>query len=649
VTFTATDNEAATTTSTTSVTVDPPIIPPVITNAAVTGTLKATFSGQVQLSCTASDQDGSVASVSVDLSLIGGPSTLALSLGAENSWIGSANVQPPSEGSHAVTFTATDDRGATATVQVNIWVAPANSPPAISDAIIAGTLVQNVAGELHLTCTVTDPDTAPASVTVDLAPVGGPAAFMLTRGSVDRWTGATRVQPASGGTHLIVFTASDPQGLTASAQASITVQNAPPGMALIPAGEFLMGNSFDSAEGQTNELPRHAVYVSPIFMGQTEVTNQQYADALNWANSQGNLITVTSGIVYKAGSGTSYPYCGTSTATSESRITWNGSTFGVISGKENHPVVHVSWYGAAAYANWRSAMESRPLAYDVATWACNWSTGYRLPTEAEWEKAARGGTAGHRFPWADADTIQHARVNYNAAGSFSYDTSPTRGTHPTFTTGTYPYTNPAKYFAANGYGLYDMAGNVFEYCNDWYAADYYAVSPYTNPRGPASGNGRAIRNGSWGDPANTQRCSYRTMGELGGRSDTRGFRLAMGTPSESFSENSSRLTGLSGGHHRPGPRAVLPLARADGRLLPVLGVHRVDRLGTVLCMGRRHRSAGWRPVPADPGLRCRGDCRRHLRHVLGRGDWGDRVVSRRAGCLRVGSSGRAAGQQVPGQ
>ena len=192
---------------------------------------------------------------------------------------------------------------------------------------------------------------------------------------------------------------------------SLTIN--PPSMAFIPAGEFKMGDSFN--EGQANERPVHAVFLDAFYMDKYEVTNQQFAEALNWAKAQGNLIYVTGGVVYKYDSKYAYPYCDTTTSSAYSRITWNGSTFGVMASMEEHPVVRVSWYGMVAYANWRSGRQSRPLCYDLATWDCNFGHGYRLPTEAEWEKAARGGVEGHRFPWSDSDTIQHTRANYYTA------------------------------------------------------------------------------------------------------------------------------------------------------------------------------------------------------------------------------------------
>ena len=95
------------------------------------------------------------------------------------------------------------------------------------------------------------------------------------------------------------------------------------------------------------------------------------------------------------------------------------------------------------------------------------------------------------------DTIQHARANYDATPGIPYDTSPTSGYHPDYHSGGQPYTSPVGVFAPNGYGLYDMAGNVYEWCWDWYDGSFYASSPDEDPRGPASGTVRVLRSGSW--------------------------------------------------------------------------------------------------------------------------------------------------------
>ena len=278
----------------------------------------------------------------------------------------------------------------------------------------------------------------------------------------------------------------------------------PTEMALAPAGEFMMGDTF--GEGESDEQPVHAVYVSPFYMDRYEVTNAQYAAGLNWAWAQGNLITVASSAVYQYG-GTSHPYCHTTTSGSYSRITWNGSTFGVVAGKENHPMVQVSWYGSVAYCNWRSAMEGRTPCYDLATWTCDFDAdGFRLPTEAEWEKAARGGVAGQRYP--HGDTISCANANYSwCVGQ----------------------TAPVGSYTPNGQGLHDMAGNAWEWCNDWYGATYYSSSPYNNPTGPVSGSHRVLRGGYWLSPAYYCRVAIRNAHTPGDLGTGIGIRCASGT------------------------------------------------------------------------------------------------------------------------
>lgn len=293
-------------------------------------------------------------------------------------------------------------------------------------------------------------------------------------------------------------------GLSEMAQQWLTTANSiPDDMAYIPDGEFSMGDHF--AEGASHELPVHTVFIDSFFISKYEITNIQYCDYLNDENSSGG-IKVVNGIVYSFGdNGNNFPYFDTSSSNGWSQIAYNGSLFSVRTkgGRDmsDDPVIQVSWYGAAAYCNWRSTKEGyRPL-YDTGdpNWPCDFTgKGYRLPTEAEWEYAARGGEDKpyYRFPWGD--TISHDLANYYASPvTYSYDVSGNSGFHPSWNDGIEPYTSVVGAFTPNGYGLYDMSGNVWEWCNDWYNSNYYSISPYDNPRGPSGGIYRVLRGGGW--------------------------------------------------------------------------------------------------------------------------------------------------------
>lgn len=198
-------------------------------------------------------------------------------------------------------------------------------------------------------------------------------------------------------------------------------------MQMIPAGTFLMGSS-----DRRNERPVHEVFVDAFYMDRCEVTNEQWKRFVD-ANPDWQRTKIDKqyhdGNYLKDWIGGDYP-----------------------AGKAKHPVVYVSWYVAAAYAKW---------------------IGKRLPTEAEWEKAARG-PQGHKYAYGD---------KYDAAKANSGQ-SIGQTTH-------------VASYQPNDYGLYDMTGNVIEWCSDWYGDDYYAVEPKRNPKGPQQGESRVMRGGSW--------------------------------------------------------------------------------------------------------------------------------------------------------
>jgi formylglycine-generating enzyme len=271
----------------------------------------------------------------------------------------------------------------------------------------------------------------------------------------------------------------------------------PDGMVLIPAGSFAMGNCMGPGDGDSDELPLHMVYVSAFYMDTNLVSKAQWDQVHQWA--------ITNGY--------SFDHAGSGKAA-------------------NHPVQTINWYDAVKWCNARSQMGGLTPCYytsagqttvyrtgdlDLGSNWVNWAAnGYRLPTEAEWEKAARGGTPGHRFAWSDSDTISHSRANYFAeTKSYAYDVSPTPGYHPAYATNGFPYTSPVGSFAANGYGLYDMAGNLYEWCWDWYDSNWYGNAGATqdDTRGPVGPpNQRVLRGGIWDtNPFNAffTRCAYR--------------------------------------------------------------------------------------------------------------------------------------------
>lgn len=285
-------------------------------------------------------------------------------------------------------------------------------------------------------------------------------------------------------------------------------------MVAIPAGSFAMGDH--AGGGFPHETPVHDVALDGFLMDRFEVSIEAYLDFLNSAHSAGQIVISGSTVSQVGGAGS--VLCETWTSSTFTKVTWDGQQFGVVAGYEKHPMVEVTWRGACVYANWRSVQDGFTECYDPASFTCDFgANGYRLPTEAEWEYAARGGASSYQL-FGFGDLIDGSMANYKNSGD-PFD----NGTTPV---GYYNgFQSPGGADMQNGFGLYDMAGNVWEWCGDLYSASYYGVSPGANPSGPSVGDDRVLRGGRWHGPSGACRSANRYHGVPTNTISTFGFRL----------------------------------------------------------------------------------------------------------------------------
>lgn len=226
-----------------------------------------------------------------------------------------------------------------------------------------------------------------------------------------------------------------------------------PELAVIPSGEFLMGSN----EGDDDERPAHSVHLEEYSIGVHPVTVTEYDRFVRSTGHRAPAIYELPLVVTAGG-----PERERAFRQAGQAYLWVDS--GPPKDHLQHPVTLVRWSDAAAYCGWLAESSGRTV---------------RLPTEAEWEKAARGGLEGKRYPWGD-------RLDYDMA-NFLVDPSQ-RHSHGTTQCRSYP---------ANPYGLFDVVGNVWEWVQDWYDPQYYASSPVRTPEGPSQGALRLVRGGSW--------------------------------------------------------------------------------------------------------------------------------------------------------
>jgi len=256
------------------------------------------------------------------------------------------------------------------------------------------------------------------------------------------------------------------------------------GMVLIkiPAGEFWMGSA--ASEGADDEHPQHKVYLNEYYIGKYEITNELFERFVKETGYKTDAEKEGTGYTYEGGKW-------------EERAGRNWRYY-YSAGREEHPVVLVSWNDTKAFCDW---------------------AGLRLPTEAEWEKAARG-TDGRQYPWGNA-------WDGNKCASGSMDISLMKSKTGYVDMGGGRSTVLVGSFASglSPYGCYDMAGNVWEWCADWFDENYYGRSANNNPPGPSSGANRVLRGGCWIDVSNYCRSAYRWSGPAS-RHTCRGFRVA---------------------------------------------------------------------------------------------------------------------------
>jgi sulfatase modifying factor 1 len=287
---------------------------------------------------------------------------------------------------------------------------------------------------------------------------------------------------------------------------------APEDMVLVQGGVFQMGNTFEG--GDADERPVHEVELNPFWIGRHEITVGQFREFVEATR----YVTTA-----EQGEGASV-FVGKKV---EKRpdANWRNVYY---EQDDRHPVVNVSWYDAIEYCNWRSRKERLTPCYVIQgdSTSCDFNaTGYRLPTEAEWEYAARSGGKPIRYAWGDGEPYIQGQPAGNTRDEAAKREWEIENIWDGYDDG-YATTAPAASFAANEIGIHDIGGNVYEWCWDWYGENYYANSPRTNPNGPEWGEMRACRDAGFGCAIRHECVASRGLGKPSLTFSWGGFRVA---------------------------------------------------------------------------------------------------------------------------
>ena len=268
------------------------------------------------------------------------------------------------------------------------------------------------------------------------------------------------------GTKDVILQVKDSSGLTDTTSKQIQITDLYKDMVYVHADTFIMG----STDGYLNEQPPHMVYLDAFYIDKYEVTNEQYTAYLTEALNDGEIY-VSSIIVNKDSIEL------LDLDSSLCQISYSNGNFIIDIGKESYPVIEVTWYGAEAYAQHYSK---------------------RLPTEAEWEYAAYGGNQSNGYTYSGSNNPDDVGWYSDNADNPNNDMNDGQGTHI------------VGLKQSNELGIYDMSGNVWEWCHDWYDGDYYSSVTIENPQGPKSGKSRILRGGSWRDNNTYLRSAHRS-------------------------------------------------------------------------------------------------------------------------------------------